>query len=56
MITSLTNHRQGIWKCKGLESDTVFPEVDLEDGEWVDYDEKVCPPTLLSTMQLNTNI
>lgn len=33
---------QGIWRCVGLESGTVFPEVDLSDGEWVDYDEKVC--------------
>ena len=32
---------QGIWKCVGIDSGTVFPEVDLEDGDWVDYDEKV---------------
>ena len=25
----------------GLESGTPFNEVDLEEGEWVDYDEKV---------------
>jgi hypothetical protein len=25
----------------GLESGTQFPEVDLIEGEWVDYDEKV---------------
>ncbi|CAG7846330.1 SubName: Full=Uncharacterized protein {ECO:0000313/EMBL:CCA69672.1} [Serendipita indica DSM 11827] len=31
---------QGIWKCKGAESETVFDEVDLSEGEWVDYDEK----------------
>ena len=29
------------WKCVGVESGTVFPEVELEEGEWVDYDEKV---------------
>ena len=32
---------QGIWKCKGVESGTVFSEVDLTEGEWTDYDEKV---------------
>jgi hypothetical protein len=32
---------QGIWKCVGAESGTVFSEVDLSEGEWTDYDEKV---------------
>lgn len=32
---------QGTWKCVGLESGTVFSEVDMDEGEWVDYDEKV---------------
>ena len=32
---------QGIWKCKGLESNTPFTDVDLTEGEWTDYDEKV---------------
>ncbi|KAJ7492707.1 hypothetical protein FB451DRAFT_1336557 [Mycena latifolia] len=30
---------RGMWKCKGMKG-TVFSEVDLEDGEWTDYDEK----------------
>ena len=30
-----------MWKCVGADSGTVFPEVDLDEGEWVDYDEKV---------------
>lgn len=34
-------HLQGIWKCEGAESGTKFDEVDLVDGEWNDYDEKV---------------
>lgn len=25
----------------GLESGTPFSDVDLDEGEWVDYDEKV---------------
>ena len=37
-----------MWKCVGAESGTVFPDVDLEEGEWVDYDEKVT--TFLSMM------
>lgn len=32
---------QGTWKCKGTESNTVFDSVEFEDGEWMDYDEKV---------------
>ena len=30
-----------MWKCVGAESGTKF-EADLSEGEWVDYDEKVC--------------
>lgn len=37
---------QGIWKCVGAESGTAFSEVDLEEGEWVDYDEKVIAPNI----------
>jgi len=33
---------QGIWKCVGV-SGTQFPEFDLSEKEWNDYDEKVCP-------------
>lgn len=32
---------KGTWKCIGVESGTSFTEVDLDEGEWVDYDEKV---------------
>ena len=32
--------REG-WKAKGAESGTVFEDVDLTDGDWADYDEKV---------------
>ena len=31
---------QGIWKCVGTKG-TVFSEVELVEGEWNDYDEKV---------------
>jgi len=30
-----------MWKCVGAESGTLFTEVSLDEGEWVDYDEKV---------------
>ncbi|KAI5123628.1 hypothetical protein M0805_003442 [Coniferiporia weirii] len=35
---------QGIWKCKGVESGTIFSEVDLSEHEWTDYDEKAAQP------------
>ncbi|CAL1546587.1 unnamed protein product [Lymnaea stagnalis] len=28
------------WEAKGLESGTIFSEVDLKEREWFDYDEK----------------
>lgn len=31
---------KGEWKAKGLESSTKFSGVDLQEGEWFDYDEK----------------
>ncbi|MCJ1413995.1 hypothetical protein MMC32_000320 [Xylographa parallela] len=30
----------GEWTAKGLESTTVFTGIDLQEGEWFDYDEK----------------
>ncbi|KZT05857.1 DUF866-domain-containing protein [Laetiporus sulphureus 93-53] len=39
---------RGIWKCVGVESGTVFDEVDLEEEEWVDYDEKAALPVGVS--------
>ena len=32
---------KGFWKCVGVESGTPFPDFEFENGEWVDYDEKV---------------
>lgn len=32
---------EGRFECKGLNSGTTFNEVDLSDGEWYDYDDKV---------------
>lgn len=31
---------QGEWEAKGLESPTTFNGIDLQEGEWFDYDEK----------------
>ena len=36
----LITYQQGTWKCVGVESGSPF-ELDLSEGEWVDYDEKV---------------
>ncbi|MCJ1473305.1 RNA polymerase II transcription factor B subunit 4 [Lambiella insularis] len=30
----------GEWKAKGIESGTSFGGIDLQEGEWFDYDEK----------------
>jgi hypothetical protein len=30
-----------MWKCVGIDSGTPFTDVSLDEGEWVDYDEKV---------------
>ncbi|KAL2044240.1 hypothetical protein N7G274_002945 [Stereocaulon virgatum] len=30
----------GEWMAKGLESSTGFSGIDLQEGEWFDYDEK----------------
>ncbi|KAI0961887.1 hypothetical protein AcV7_000871 [Taiwanofungus camphoratus] len=42
---------RGTWKCVGIGSGTVFDEVDLEEGEWVDYDEKAALPVGLSNIE-----
>jgi hypothetical protein len=31
---------QGEWLATGLESGTKFTAIDLQEGEWFDYDEK----------------
>jgi len=31
---------EGEWQAKGSESATVFSSIDLQEGEWYDYDEK----------------
>ncbi|KAK7694942.1 hypothetical protein QCA50_002130 [Cerrena zonata] len=42
---------RGTWKCVGVESGTVFSEVDLDEGEWVDYDEKAAQPVGVSEIE-----
>ncbi|RDX50454.1 DUF866-domain-containing protein [Polyporus arcularius HHB13444] len=42
---------KGIWKCVGTESGTPFTDVDLEEGEWVDYDEKSALPVGVSHIE-----
>jgi len=38
---------RGIWKCEGING-ALFPEVDLTEKEWNDYDEKAALPTGIS--------
>lgn len=42
---------RGTWKCEGAESGTKFPEVDLTEGEWVDYDEKASVPVSVMNIE-----
>lgn len=30
----------GSWQARGLDSGTVFNDIDLTEGDWFDYDEK----------------
>jgi hypothetical protein len=47
---------QGGWKCVGAASGSKFDDVDLSEGEWVDYDEKVRPSqTTLHTHMMITD-
>uniref|UniRef100_A0A914HU51 Uncharacterized protein n=1 Tax=Globodera rostochiensis TaxID=31243 RepID=A0A914HU51_GLORO len=32
------------WTCVGVESGSIFAEIDLNELEWADYDEKSCLP------------
>ena len=45
------NHQTGVayhpipqsgWTAQGAESGTKFEDIDLTEGDWADYDEKVC--------------
>ncbi|KAJ5754967.1 hypothetical protein N7533_004510 [Penicillium manginii] len=31
---------EGKWEAKGVESPTTFSDIELDEGEWYDYDEK----------------
>ena len=37
---SFSNFQQGEWNAKGVESSSKFAGIDLQEGEWYDYDEK----------------
>ncbi|KAH7883503.1 hypothetical protein F5I97DRAFT_1938234 [Phlebopus sp. FC_14] len=42
---------RGTWSCKGADTDTLFPEVEFQQGEWVDYDEKAALPVQVSFLE-----
>ncbi|KZT75116.1 DUF866-domain-containing protein [Daedalea quercina L-15889] len=42
---------RGTWRCVGAESGTVFDDVELGEGEWVDYDEKAALPVGISNIE-----
>lgn len=39
------------YKCKGEETGTVFDKINLEEGEWVDYDEKAASSVGIYTVE-----
>lgn len=39
------------FKCRGLESNTVFEDVNLEEKEWVEYDVKQNQPVGIYDVQ-----
>ncbi|KAG1445202.1 hypothetical protein G6F55_012044 [Rhizopus delemar] len=39
------------WFAKGAESDTVFNDIDLSEGEWAEYDEKSGEPVGISDIK-----
>ncbi|KIY65140.1 DUF866-domain-containing protein [Cylindrobasidium torrendii FP15055 ss-10] len=41
----------GIWKVTGVGKGTKFNEVDLNEGEWTDYDEKAALPVGVSEVE-----
>ncbi|MCJ1229530.1 hypothetical protein MMC12_006197 [Toensbergia leucococca] len=41
----------GEWMAKGLESPTPFSGIDLQEGEWFDYDEKAGEEVSIKDLQ-----
>jgi len=41
VILESTDGFQGDWLATGIQSGTKFVAIDLTEGEWFDYDEKV---------------
>ncbi|KAI8995038.1 hypothetical protein BDB01DRAFT_847020 [Pilobolus umbonatus] len=40
------------WVAKGAESNSVFEDIDLTEGEWVEYDEKTSEPVGISNIEV----
>lgn len=40
MYAEMLTTDQGEWKAKALEGPTKFSSIDLQEGDWYDYDEK----------------
>uniref|UniRef100_A0A914DUJ7 Uncharacterized protein n=1 Tax=Acrobeloides nanus TaxID=290746 RepID=A0A914DUJ7_9BILA len=38
------------WRCEGVESGTVFEDIDLNEKEWADYDEKANQPVEINSI------
>lgn len=44
---------QGDWLATGLDSNTPFTGISLEDGEWFDYDEKAGAEVSIKDLKWN---
>ncbi|KAI9461831.1 DUF866-domain-containing protein, partial [Boletus coccyginus] len=42
---------RGQWTCRGTDSNTSFDEIDLQEGEWYDYDEKAALPVQITSVE-----
>ncbi|KAI8969062.1 hypothetical protein BDF20DRAFT_827477, partial [Mycotypha africana] len=40
------------WSAKGLETNSVFEDIDLTEGEWADYDEKAGEPVAINNIEV----
>ncbi|MCJ1303415.1 hypothetical protein MMC08_006224 [Hypocenomyce scalaris] len=46
----------GEWEAKGLESTTTFSGIDLQEGEWFDYDEKAGEEVSIKDLKVNEDV
>ena len=48
-------YEQGQWTAKGTDSGKIFDEVELDEGEWYDYDDKAGQEVYVKEMKWEIN-